>query len=765
MEIFDRPAPNEIAYRSPEFEYRGGIDDKPTSLREILAKFWVRKHLIFLSIIVATSLAFLLSKVLTPVYTGEAEVAIKPQQSTVLVGDRSIPVVAAVPPEVVQTEALALQSRALARATVERLHLNRDPDFNPTLRKPGWSSALLNSILAVSDEFQSRVQSVVRSLFASTNPEAANDETDVASETDNTAETDKPNTAVVTAFMSRLHVTVQQKSNVIQVSFKCPRPVTAALIPNTLIKLYLEQRADEKDQALAQERDQLDKIILPAFREKMETSERAVTEYRQKSGLISDRNATVLGQELSETRAQLGIARTRTAEAVLRLREVELTSASPEASSEPLTVQRLREQEVALLGQLAAMKGSHGPNYPQTMQLESQIKELKDGIKRESSDAIGRLRTSVDAARQTEATLTKRVAELTYQFAQVTGGDTQLRNFIGEADADRKAYEGYLARSNELRSSIGHAQPDASLLSPADVPLKPSPSPKLVVLVGVVIGAGIGMIWVTLLDGLLAGLRNKEQVEESLGIKCLGLVPSLKRSRRRNRRPAPPLGPQDTPFGQAIRSVQLKLLSFDGRKNSRVVLVTAALPGEGKTWVATSLAASLAADGIRVALVDCDLYRPTVHLMFDSPRGPGLTDYFSGDVVLDDIIYEDRASKVTYVPAGTALSKEARRITSDRLRPLIDRLGEKCAFVILDSAPVLAVSDTMLLSQIAQKTILVVKWGRTPPALARLAATQLLESSDAEIAALLSMVNSKHAARDGDPVAGVYQRLEGYYRR
>jgi succinoglycan biosynthesis transport protein ExoP len=241
------------------------------------------------------------------------------------------------------------------------------------------------------------------------------------------------------------------------------------------------------------------------------------------------------------------------------------------------------------------------------------------------------------------------------------------------------------------------------------------------------------------------------------------LVPRLKRSR--HRRSTPPLEPQDTAFGQAIRNVQLKLCCFGGRNNSRVFLVTAALPGEGKTWVAASLAASLAADGVSVALVDCDLFRPMVHRIFDGPSGPGLTDYFAGGVALDDIAHYDRGSGVTYVPAGTARSKEAQRITSDRICPLIYWLREKYTFIILDSAPVLAVSETMLLSQIAQKTILVVKWGSTPPAIARHAAMQLLESGDAKIAVPLSMVNTKRAARHGDPVAGVYQRLEGYYRR
>jgi polysaccharide biosynthesis transport protein len=447
----------------------------------------------------------------------------------------------------------------------------------------------------------------------------------------------------------------------------------------------------------------------------------------------------------------------------MRLREVKAVSARAGAASESVTVQRLREEEVTLQGQLAAIKGSRGPNYPQAVQLETQLKELKEGIRRQDFGAIDRLKTALESAQDTEAALSKRAAELARQFALVTGGDSQLQNLVGQADADRKAYERHLARSDELSSIIGHSQPDAALLSSADVPLKPYPSTKLVVLVGTAIGMLVGLMWVTLLDGLLAGLRSKEQVEQALGIKCLGLVPRLKRSSF-TRRPSPLPQRQHTAFGQAIRNVQLKLLTFDGRNSSTVVLVTAALPREGKTWVAGSLAASLAADGIRVALVDCDLYRPTVHRMFDAPSGPGLTDYFAGAVALNDILHDDRGSGVTYVPAGTALSHEARRITADSFCPLIARLREKYAFIILDSAPVLAVAETMLLSHIAQKAILVVKWGNTPPAIARFAAMQLLESGVAEIAAVLSMVNTNRAARHGDPISGAYRRLESYYR-
>jgi Mrp family chromosome partitioning ATPase len=209
----------------------------------------------------------------------------------------------------------------------------------------------------------------------------------------------------------------------------------------------------------------------------------------------------------------------------------------------------------------------------------------------------------------------------------------------------------------------------------------------------------------------------------------------------------------------------MRLLSFSRPIESCVILVTAALPNEGKSWVAASLALSLAADGSSVALVDTDVNRPTVHRMFDGPRGPGLTDYFAERVTLNEIVHTDPSSGLCYIPIGSAVARETWRRTFGFIRPLVDRLREKYAFIILDSPPVLAISDTILLSQIAQKTILVVKWASTPPTVARRAAIQLLDSAGAEMVGLLSMVNTRHAARNGDPIAGAYRELRSYYGR
>ncbi len=755
MESFDNPLPRETSYRiSDDGHWRGASETG--SVHDVLMKFWARKRLILTSTLICALLAFAIAKVMTPTYKSSAFVMITPQEPSAPATDASVRAVIQGGPEAVQSEAFVLKSRALAGATIERLHLDRDPEFNPSLRKPNPLLALLDPMTVLFDKVLGRPPVVTGGVSGSADAPAASEEVPAVAEAGESA-TGMPSTAVVDAFMARLRVDAQEHSNVIQVSFSSSRPITAARVPNTLIELYLAQRVSEQNKALTQESERLDLVVLPKLREKLRASELALADYRQKSGLVGDANQTVLWQQLSDTKAQLAIAHAHTAEAAVRL-----SQAQPGVSEESPTLQVLREQEVELQGQLAALKSSLGENNPKTQAVEAQLKGLRDGLKREGAGVVGRLKAELAAAQATEAALNKRVAEFTHEYAQVNGGDSRLQNLIGEADADRKTYEEYLARSNNLHSNLGHAQPDASLVSRADVPLKPSFPAILIVMIGTTIGAGGGMVLAAMLDTLLGGLRNKEQVEESLGIKCLGLVPRLGRWSR-GRRPPPLLEPRNIAFQQAIRNVELKLLSFNGRTNSQVVLVTAALPAEGKTWFAVSLAESFAVDGLSVVLVDCDLYRPTVHRLFDGKRGPGLSDYFAGGVALDEIVQHDNASGIAYISSGTASSQEGRRITSDRLFPLIDRLREKYAFIILDSAPILAVPETMLLSQIAQKVILVVKWGSTPPAIARHAAMQLLEAGGAETAVLLSMVDPKRAAKSGDVVAGAYKQLGKYY--
>src|SRR5271170_3400169 len=191
-------------------------DDTP-NLRDIIGKFWARRWLIATSIIVCATLAFLDAMLATPLYTGEAFVLIKPIHAGEPATNASVQAAIEGGPEAVPTEAIVLQSRALAKLTIERLHLDRDPEFAP----PSPPDAA-KAPAAVSGDAAGPGRT------ASSAPAAGTSDT-----------------AVVDGFLRRLLVTVQPHSNVIAVSFKSSRPTTAALVPNTLVQLYLDRMTSE----------------------------------------------------------------------------------------------------------------------------------------------------------------------------------------------------------------------------------------------------------------------------------------------------------------------------------------------------------------------------------------------------------------------------------------------------------------------------------------------------------------------------------------
>ena len=186
---------------------------------------------------------------------------------------------------------------------------------------------------------------------------------------------------------------------------------------------------------------------------------------------------------MADIKGQLAVAQGQKAEAAARLSQVQAFLASPRqrasgsltgspaTGSESSILQGLRAQEVGLQAQLAALRVSLGPNNPKRPELAAQLADVKAGNRAESDRFVGRLKAELGAAAAKEAALNNRLLEYTREYARVNGGDTQLASLSGAADADRKTYEQYLARSNEVHSNIGHAQPDASFVSNAAVPL------------------------------------------------------------------------------------------------------------------------------------------------------------------------------------------------------------------------------------------------------------------------------------------------------
>ncbi len=217
-------------------------------------------------------------------------------------------------------------------------------------------------------------------------------------------------------------------------------------------------------------------------------------------------------------------------------------------------------------------------------------------------------------------------------------------------------------------------------------------------------------------------------------------------------------------FGESIRTLYTSILLSRVDDPPKSILITSSLPKEGKTVIATCLARLRGAAGQRVVVVDADLRHPKIHRLFDVPVQPGLTDLLAGDASIDDVVHKDKASGAHVIPAGRPVPNPQDLLGSDQMRKFFDALAGSYDLVILDSPPVVAVSDARILSNAVDITIFIVRWADTRREVVSQGIKQIATSGGRLAGVVLSLVNAKKHAGYGYGDSGYYYgSVKKYY--
>jgi capsular exopolysaccharide synthesis family protein len=269
------------------------------------------------------------------------------------------------------------------------------------------------------------------------------------------------------------------------------------------------------------------------------------------------------------------------------------------------------------------------------------------------------------------------------------------------------------------------------------------------------------MVVAFLLEYFDHGVRSAANIEQTLGIPFLGYVPRISSPIKAHRHIVEePL----SSYAEAVRSVRTALRFSNAGNPPKIIMVTSAIPTEGKTIFAASLAQSVERAGGRSILVDCDLRHPTIGKLFDVQPGPGLVSYFEGRSNLAALIHSDAKSRLDYITADEHTADPHELLDSQHMREVLAQLRNAYDCIVLDAPPVLAVSDAIVLSHLADATAFVVRWEKTPQHVA-MSGLKLLHSQGANLAGVvLSCVNvRRHAQYDYGDAAYYYARHRGYY--
>lgn len=707
-------------------------------VRELGRKLWRRRGIIAGTVIGGLALTYLVLMIITPRYTASSYVMIDPRREQVVNIEAVLSGLSA-DAATIATEAEVLRSRDLAEQVVARLKLETDPEFNLTQETEAQTK---DGPGGLSKTFQDWRESIFGS-----------DEEDGLTP-DQRAQ--RAHVKVVDLFLKKVKVEPQALSRVIEVSVTTKDPTKSARIANVLADTYVSSQLQLKSQATSQATSWLTERV-NALRAEVATKERAVEVYRAKSGLIQGSNSSLASQEVSEITTQLIAAQADRTAADARLRQVQRLLASPngvESAAEVLgspLIQSLKEQEAELRRKVAELSTEYGPRHPTLINANAQIADLERNIRAEVNKIVQSLQSQAQVAHAREASLKANLEAMKGKVSQLNAAEVQLHALEREAAASRTLLENFLSRSKETSEQQGIQQADARVISRADVPVKPSfPNKPLLMAVAFVFFSAVAVALALLAEALENGIRSTAEVEEELGVPALGLVPAVKNVRGRKNKPENFILDKPTSaFGEAIRSLRTALLLSNPDRPPRTILFTSSLPSEGKTSTTVSLGRMLASVGQSVIILDADLRRPNVHRMLGGHRDLGLVEWLVGEAELDQVIRKDERSGLHFIAAGMAIPNPTDVLGSERTRSLLETLAKQYQYVLIDSSPVMAVSDTRVLSRLVDTTVFVVRWSETAREVARTGLRQIVDAGAPIAGVLLTLVDTRKHARYG----------------
>jgi polysaccharide biosynthesis transport protein len=722
-------------------EFGQGID-----LAAVYSVLSRRRTVIFacIAIITAVSAAFVFQ--LTPRYTAESSVVLNVRKSQVL-DIQSVLSNLPTDSAAVRSEIEVLKSNSIAEAVVRKTNLIAVPEFNARLQRKSIFGTIMEPV--------HWVVSSVKSLFISA-PGGAPDVDPARAEFLN----------VTRALLGHLDVTNDGRSYVLKIDVESEDPKLAAALANAYVDVYLDSQLETKFEAVQRANTWLNDHLAD-LQAKTTAADRAVQQFAAEHNLTQTANANVTSQQVSELNTQLVLASADLAQKASSLQQVQNSlntggvSAAAQVMSSPLIL-NLREQETALLQHEAELATRYKPEHPAMINIKAQERDLDLKIQAEINRIVQGMQGDVVAARAKVDSLKQSMKSL--QTSPQNDAQVQLHELQREADADRTLYEDFLTRFKQTSTQEDINQPDAHVVSEAMVPTFPS-YPKKLPLIGFAFFGSImvGVLAAFGMERMDVGFRTGEQFEKIVQVPVLGLEPALFSGESPQHvvvaRPV-------SSYSESIRSIRTALRYSDVDNPPKVVMVTSSLPDEGKTVFALSLARSAAKSGSKVLLIDCDLRRPSIAKQFNVNPKPGLLALFDENAEKSKIINIDAESGLQFITVQSGTPNPQDLLGSKHMKALIDVMRNRYDLIVLDTPPLLAVSDALVLSHAVDATIFLVRWAKTPRQVV-MGAMKSFHTLGGKLAGVvLSRVDMrKHATYGyGDPgyYYGYYGRYSGY---
>ena len=526
-----------------------------------------------------------------------------------------------------------------------------------------------------------------------------------------------------------------RQSNLVEVSFESYRPDVAEQVANKLADDYKSYNFNVKWQATTDASNWLSSKLVDLQAE-LEKSDDAVEAYAQSHDLLFVTNQ----QSLSQARMQTLLNEYSTAQGDMFAKEG-LYSLVQKGKVEDLPGVLNNGLIQALEVKMADDKAKYDditswvkPNYPKAREIQREIKGMQRRLDKQKLAVIQNMVDDYKSAEHNVNYLSKAIDQQKKLMNSLNQKSVQYNILKRRADSDRELYQGMLERMKEAQVSAGLSASNIRIVDPAIVPEAPvKPRVFLNLTLGIILGLGLGVGLAFFQEYLDKTLKSADDVERLLRLPSLGIVPKfalnghgdhdgigdgehskllpIKVDGNGHHAPAIQTAPA---IAEAFRSLRTSIL-LSASPVPKLLLITSALPSEGKTTTALNLGATLASLNARVVVVDCDMRRPAVHRVAGVENKPGFVQCLTGHATLRDAVLPvPGVPNLSVIPCGPIPPNPAEVLSSHMTGELLRKLREEFEFVLVDSPPILSVADSRILATLTDAAILVTRAHSTP---------------------------------------------------
>jgi capsular exopolysaccharide synthesis family protein len=689
-----------------------------------LLEYWTilrkRRWIVISVILVSVALAALMTARQKPMYSAVGRIAINHESAIDLgtqnshftlgdtdEGDYSVDI---------ETQIKVLQSDATSYQVIKALHLDTSPEFG------GSPSSHMENTLKIDSAQQ---------------------------------------TGLLGSFRSGLSIASVPATRILEIRYSSHNPQLAAQIVNQLINSYIEQNLRARFESTAQTTDWLAKQLAD-LQLNVEISQEKLVEYQKEHGIVGvDDKSNVVTSKLEQLNSALTAVEGQRIqkEAAYHMAlsgNPELLQSSKEGV-DPL--EALHSKEADLHSQLAATTAQFGPNFPKVKELSAQIAELENQVQDELKRAQARAKAEYTEAEEHEKVLQDAFEKQKQEASELNQSEIEYSLLKQNAESYRTLYDGLLQRLKEAGVAAGLKSSNIQIVDQARVPTGPyAPNMQRSLMGGLFLGCILGFMTVFILESLDNTVRTPEEAELISSLSAMGIIPTHKTGKKH--RPLPLPEGQTVPhehehslreifsitrpkseIAESYRALRTSILLASRSRGSKILLVTSAMPKDGKTTTSINIAVVLAQAGSRVLLIDADLRRPNIHRALNLPNHAGLSTWLAGTDKDRPHILPSGIPNLDILPTGPKPPYPAELLGTSVFGEMLDGFRSQYDHVIIDTPPILSVTDAVLVSVFTDSVLLVIRSRKTTRGALRRALDTLHQANSLVMGVVLNAFN------------------------